>query len=495
MIRREPTLLLFPLWISLLLGSSCRVANLGGGNGNVDGASPSDAALLGDGAVPDAAAHDAAGSDGAAPDSALHDAAGSDGGAADGAVPDAALPDAALPDAALPDAGVTCPTTPPCPALPGAGYTEVNGLLAIDPCAFPILDQDTWAAQGALLDTLALTLPQRQVADVLADLNRVGSAISVTDLRGGATPNVPGYLWGFAWNAGDLAVDYWIPQGLTGSPDAEASGLVAGRRVALVTWYYDAALDPASPGEKGIRVSLADVTAPASVTYRLLLLVEPYHDGTRVNLRAINIHAGGAVWYGPYLYVADTSVGFRVFDMTRLLQVDTSEDRIGWYSGTGTYHAYGYKYVIPQVGTLRRQSSCSQVFSFVALDRSQSPHRLVSGEYDASLITGRLYRWPLDAVTSRLPSGLSTPSDAFYLGKRQVQGAVSHGAKTYLSSSQPAAGHGELVVTIPGAVLGTVPWVDGPEDLLYDVVNDELWGCGELEPTRYVFAVDPAALP
>jgi len=407
--------------------------------------------------------------------------------------PQDAAPDASIGDADVANAAIRCPVTAACPALLAGSHLPQDGMLAIDPCAFPMQDEDCWVEQESLVDQLALTLPELGVAEVLQDLNRAGSAISVADLTANSAV-VPGFRWGFAWNAGDLAVDYWFPQGVTGSPDADPSGLVAGRRAAMVTWYYAIRSDPGSPGDKGVRISLADATDPAAVSYRLLLLVEPYDDGTRANIRAIDIHAGGAVWFGSYLYVADTTVGFRVFDLSRILQVDPSADRIGYDSSTGGYHAFQYKYVVPQVGSYRHQSACEPRFSFVALDRSTSPPSLVSGEYSATGIDGRLLRFALDPASGRLATGTFYADEAYYLAKRQVQGGVSHGTTFFLSSSEPASGHGDLTVTGPGASVSTSTWIDGPEDLLYDVGTDELWSCGEYEPRRYVFAVDAQQL-
>lgn len=470
-----------------------------GGSGGANQGDDVDGAVGVDGALPDAgsgdaAAPDAAVGDAAAQDAALGDAAPGDAALGDAASGDAAPGDAALPDGALPDAGPTCAAPAPCPGAPPSGYVADDGLLAMDPCAFPLGDDDTWASNAALVDELALALPEVGVDDVLLHLNRTGSAVTAADLTSGSA-TVPGFSWGFAWSSGDEGVAYWIPQGLTGSPDADPSGLVSGRRLVIVTWYYDAASDPSSPGEKGIRISLADATHPATATYRLLLLVEPYHDGTRANFRAINIHAGGAVWFGHLLYVADTTTGFRVFDLSRILQVNTSQDRIGYDPGSGAYHAFRYRYVVPQVGRYRHQSSCSPRFSFVGLDRSTSPPSLLSGEYSNTGIAGRLYRWPLDPSSGRLGAGVSYPSEAWYLGKRQVQGAVAHGGTVYLSSSEPPSGHGDLTRTQPGARLSTSTWIDGPEDLLYDGPGDELWGCGEGTGRRFVFGVDANALP
>lgn len=401
-------------------------------------------------------------------------------GTGDGAALDAARPDDAAGADAMPQCSVTA-----CPVAPD-GYTLGDPMVEVDPCVFPMQDDDLWAAQYALVDQLEAGATAVSVADVLADLNRDGVVVASTALSSGT--DVPDVDWAFAWNSGDNNVAYWIPQGLTGSTDAADAGLVDGKRVAVTTWYYDPAADPSSPGDKGVRISLADITDPADVSYRLLLLVEPFDDDGQVSFREIPIHAGGVVWFGDYLYVADTGVGFRVFDMSRIVQVSTGVDAIGYDAGDQTFYAYSYKYVVPQVGRYRHVSECGPRYSFVALDRSTSPPSLISGEYSSSSPAHRVFRWPLDAATGRLPAGTFYPSEALFMGYTHVQGAVAHDGVFYLSTSEPPAGRGDLATTSVSGPATVGPWVDAPEDLVYDVGSDELWGCGEAVGKRYVFS-------
>ncbi|MBW2457916.1 MAG: hypothetical protein JRI68_25650, partial [Deltaproteobacteria bacterium] len=267
--------------------------------------------------------------------------------------------------------------------------------------------------------------------------------------------------------------------------------LVAGREVVLASWYYDIGSDPNSNGEKGVRVALADVTTPSSVSYRHLLLVEPTMAGNQVDFLPIHIHAGGMAWVGDLLYVADTTHGFRVFDMTQIMQVATAENTIGWDPVDGVHYAGLYKYVVPQVGNYERSGDCSPRFSFVALDRSASPPALVSGEYDAGSLFGRLFHWPLFPSTDRLAPATSFPKLALFSLHSHLQGAVASGPTHWLSSSEPPAGHGDLYVAGEGTASQTVTWVDAPEDLQLDVPRNKLWSLSEGHGERYVFAVAP----
>ena len=89
---------------------------------------------------------------------------------------------------------------------------------------------------------------------------------------------------------------------VTTSADASADGQYEGKTVILTSWYYR------GPGvNKGVRVSFVDYANPSAPRYRHVLLVEPYTDAPgNPNFRTVPVHAGGIVWYGHYLYVADT---------------------------------------------------------------------------------------------------------------------------------------------------------------------------------------------
>jgi hypothetical protein len=396
------------------------------------------------------------------------------------------------------------PAVDPCvgvnTACPNAAPASAGkGLVTVDRCAFPLVDQDTWSAKAAVIAALDAKLPVVALSDILLDLNRTAVNLTAAELPGGVT----GFKSGFAWNAGDEGVAYWIPQGLTTSADSTAQGTLAGHTVALVAWYYDQPQDPGSVAKKGVRLAIVDTSA-SPPTYRFALLVDPVA-GAVPDFAAINIHAGGIVWYEDYLYVADTSRGFRVFDLKHIFQVDTAKDQIGYDAPTQTYQAFSYKYVIPQIDLYKHASACNPLFSFVALDRSTSPPALVSGEYCngttacAGALDGRLFRWPLDAATGRLAQvgvgHTSYPEDAYYGGQSSVQGAVSQSGTFYLSSSAPAGAGGALYVIPAGANSKTFAWVDSPEDLVYDGAKKRIWGLSEAVNKRYVFSVDATKYP
>ena len=394
------------------------------------------------------------------------------------------------------------PATCVCPFHgPIAGYAEHDGLTAIDAASFVIADTDTWAAAAAHFDGLGLPVV---TLDALP-LNRTGTAPAgalKTALQG-----MVSYKGGFEWEPGDQSVTYWVPQGL--SPGVTAGG----KKMVVASWHYDEthiADDPNPPlvgNDKGIRLSFADVTSVGGdIPYRHLLFVER---DAAAGFRSVNIHAGGLAWVGSYLYVADTSRGVRVFDLSRILQVSTAAECATRIGKNGANHcAYGYAYVLPQVGAFSFPAGlsavCKPAFSFISLDDTSSPPSIVSGEYDNDPVTGiysRLLRWPLDPATGKLAPGSNGtvhPSAAWYAGNRNLQGAASVDGKFFLDATRY---NGSLFTGAPGqaskvykATAGD--WVymaegiqRAPDGLLWIVTE------GHASMPRVVVSAKPADIP
>ncbi len=370
------------------------------------------------------------------------------------------------------------PTCPGAPPAQGGG-----GLVAIDRCGFPLHDQDTWAVQAARVDALRQVLPTVALAELApAEFNR--DAVAIANVPGG----VKDVAQAFRWNADDNDGATWVPQGLTGTADASPDGMVAGRKLILVSWYH---------ASKGVRLSVVDIADPAKPVYRHILLVEPIA-GDPIDYQPIPIHAGGLAWFGDLLYVADTGKGFRVFDTTALMRVATDVDSVGWDAVAKVYRAGLYKFILPQIGAYVDQSACKPLFSSVALDRTSDPPSLVSSEYCNGTsacdekFSGRIYRWPLDPGSHRLAGADLWPSEAHYMAQSHVQGGLASDGNFYLSSSAPAGVAGQDVQRPGGGPSKTRTWVDGPEDLMRD--GALLWSLSEGTGSRVVFAVPFAKL-
>ncbi|NUN15367.1 MAG: hypothetical protein HUU55_17190 [Myxococcales bacterium] len=383
-----------------------------------------------------------------------------------------------------------CPQAPPeCNQMGGSGGPTKGKLTMTEAGGFRLFDENTWAAKGTILDELAAQPSIKPVSldTVLANLNRTATKVS-------SVSGVECFHTGFTWNSGDNRVAYWYPQGITGTADAYAAGSYKEHKVVVVSWYHKPDVE-GTASNKGVRLAITDVTDMANIQYRLVLLVEPYMNGTTPDFKPIPVHAGGIAWVGDWLYVADTANGFRVFDMGRILEVHTGNNEwIGKVSATEGYHAFNYRYVVPQVGRYKLCSgSCCTRFSYVALDRSTTPISLVSGEYSADSIAGRVVRWPLDPQTGLLKQvdGRVQAAEAAFPGIDNMQGALSWKDQYFLSCSGNVLG---LYIAKPTQTLAKRTWPYGPEDLHYAPSSDNLWSLTEHPDQRFVFAVKLSAV-
>ena len=336
------------------------------------------------------------------------------------------------------------------------------GMTPTDPSPFALRRATGTLAEGAA--KLAGELGAATVEAVLAAANRHAVRKGAPATFGSMRPLPTDW---YAFDAADQETIDWYPQGLTCGED---SGSIGGP-VFLTTWYYRP-----SQGERGIRVSFL---SPRTLRYRHALLVEARPDGS---YGPINIHAGGAACYGDLLYVADTTRGLRVFDLTKILDLRTAQSDLGdservGRSG-GRFHAFGYRYVIPQTDAWTLATGGAR-FSFVGLDRTTSPHTLSCGEYVEGGGTGRVARWnlPLDGV----------PRDAFVLGHEKIQGALSRDGTWYLSQAADSVTNGGLLVHT-GVTAQRRPFPIGPEDLT--ARGAKVWSVTEFKRKRVIFGVD-----
>lgn len=371
---------------------------------------------------------------------------------------------------------------------------------------FVIEDKRTWKAKAAIVD--AWKLPSVSL-DAL-DLTRQGAIIKRPRAHAafkGRSAVLARFHAGFGWQDDDAASRYWIPQGLTGSADSTDDGDDEGKWLA-VSWHHED-----EPVEKGMRVSFVDVTAWRSpLRYRNVLLVEPTKGdgpGAHSTFAAIPAHAGGAVWFRNYLYVADSRGfdrgkpgGVLVFDMTRIKEVDDSrDDAIGWSRKDGVYHAYGYRYVLPQVGRYEQAAGGTGRplrWSFIGLDRSGTLRGLMMGEYTTrGQAAARLVWWKLNRRTGRLAVDANGRLRASLAracgGELFLQGCVSHNAlagdgTAWLSRSSSNDALYERPVD-GGKGKTSQPWADQPEGLTYAPASDNLWCVTERAGARAVFAV------
>lgn len=324
------------------------------------------------------------------------------------------------------------------------------------------------------VETLAKALPVRDLKTVLAQANRTATYKGTTTAFGSMSPKPADW---YCFEPGDNDTTDWYPQGVASSSEAGRTDVQA----FAVTWYWK---PDGAATERGVRVSFLSATTRK---YRHVLLVEP--KGTSYG--AINIHAGGIAWYGNLVYVVDTSRGVRVFDTRHIYEVSGDDDKIGLKNGK--YHAFGYRYVMPQVDAWSAAGAAR--YSFAAVDRSLTPHMLVSGEYVDPAgepgRTGRVARWALasDGTLVAGADGLANAADAFTLPAAKIQGALSYKGRWYLSQAASSTKNGSLLVVPSGQPAQVKRFPIGPEDLTCWNEKNQLWSVTEFKGRRVVFAV------
>lgn len=426
-------------------------------------------------------------------DAGARDAALATDAAASGAAEDASTTSEAdageSPDAATgeQDAGPPEPTCEPVACDSVSGTTPEGRLASVDACAFALRLERPLAEGEALADRLLARLGagrRRDLDDVRADLNRSGRA----GLGSEASARLAGLgATGFRWNTGDESVDYWYPQGITGSADAGDAGSLL-----MVSWYHRTDARPT----KGARISVVDVSDLSQPRYRHLLLVDPVETAEGADFGPAEydsggaLHAGGITWIGDRLYVADTSQGLRVYDLSRMFAPTNADDteRVGIAGARSDAH--GYAYAVPRVARyVRAAGACSVRFSFVARGDVGGEPALITGEYVSDSPNGRLVAWPLDVETGLLAGpGTTYASAAAIGGQTRVQGALRAGDTWYMSSSSQGGSSGRLYVARAGSASTSVPWIRGCEDLYLDAA-DRLWTAGEHPGARDVVSI------
>ena len=378
--------------------------------------------------------------------------------------------------------------TSACPGSDDSDLERHGGLLRGSRCQFQLTDQGTWDTSQKLLDELEDELPRVDMSDLLADLDRVGTRV---DSSNSELARLEGMQQGFRWDNEDFNAAEWMPQGVSGSADATASGTVEGREVLAVSWYHKPEKS-ASGVNEGSRISFVDTTEldKGSAPYRHVLLVEPFDNNGTPDFRPIYLHVGGIAWVGDYLYATDTSQGLRVFDTSQLIKVNGDGARAG-KDKDGTFDAFGYDYVLPQVGAyFLPAESCWHRFSFVGLDKTSEVPSLVTGEFHDGDVAGKLMRWPLDGVfLAEDEEGGVRPSEVFYAQESDMQGAVSVNGEWYLSCSGQDGAHGLLYRADIDGGSDSEGWVIGPEDLMFDARDNALWSASEFAGRRFLFSV------
>ena len=140
------------------------------------------------------------------------------------------------------------------------------------------------------------------------NLNRTANTLSKTQLD-----KFPLSHTGFQWNSGDNTTEKWRPQGICGL-------VMNNRKYLIVSWY---GRKEANYQNRGVRISLVDVTNMNNIKYRHILLVDEN------NKTFENLHAGGLVLKNGKLHVPDSRSSSKylihTFDINKFIKVTPSD--------------------------------------------------------------------------------------------------------------------------------------------------------------------------
>lgn len=350
----------------------------------------------------------------------------------------------------------------------------------------------TWHAEpSSAISALDAALPNVGVSAVLDDANHPMTACDSEERA--AAPIAPAAAVRWCFDTGDATTPTWSPQGLTSSGDADDDGAWGTKRAILSGWVYD---DSASARYNDARVAFIDYTDPSTPRYRWVYLVDPNSTGS--DFSAAKTHIGGMVWYGDKLIVnavGNGTVALRVFSMSHILQTTSGAADIGKVSDG--WAAYGYRYVMPQIGWYTYTGGACDMssdtgvpcFSSLSLDRSTSPDSLVTAEYFSDQTKrGRVVRYPF--ATDYLPAASADASEAYRSGVGNQQGVLSFNGRWYLAHSSSTL-HGQLWRFTPDGTAGVVSrcTVDGsasttcwslhPEAMTYWYQTGTVWSVTE----------------
>ena len=293
---------------------------------------------------------------------------------------------------------------------------------------------------------------------------------------------------GIRWNSGDETTAAWRPQGITGFTHN-------GVRYLLISWY--ARNDDAY---KGTRVSLLDISPSSAnyLKYRHIILVKNIiptgvTDYTQLGLYGpCAVHAGGMAYFNGKIYIASTDLGMRIFDINKIIEVNTSSSTKCGQDTDGTMYAFGYRYILPQIGFYEIAGGADP---FSSLQLNEEGDEIWTCQYYAgsssSSIVPKIYGFPVNSSGTVQNSGIEyqVPKNSLYSDYHAhgMQGIFRKGNRTWLScTGMPSESYGStarLARYTDGATNTTrYRWPYGAEGLFYESTYDYLWCLTEFEP-------------
>jgi hypothetical protein len=315
----------------------------------------------------------------------------------------------------------------------------------------------------------------------------------------------------FCWDEGDATTQYWSPQGMTSSGDADADGVWGTDRVLVSGW------GSANQQDHFGRMALINDTDGSAdkYGYRWVLPVIPTDGGNDFGI--FGSHMGGMVWWGDKLLVTGSLDGdahhnaIYVFSTKYIYQANTDADWVGHRGDQVSAH--GYQYFWPAIGSYSVPASCDSkdrsadrqpCFDALSMDRSVSPFTLVANEWVSTGATGtasRIWRYALNSADAAMPittdsSGHADPIDIYDTDIVGIQGTLDrteNGEKVIYTADSvgspathgipwriplPAAGEqtaAHATTSTGGSATAQHEWAQHSEGMTFMADQDRLW--------------------
>lgn len=343
-------------------------------------------------------------------------------------------------------------------------------------CVTPFTSQDTSADASALAGKLGRVSLARMMREGWGLTRPIGCERTLP----------PGNVRHFCWPGAEQFRDT-LPQGLSSSADANGDRY-EGHRYLAVSWHIGADVNGKYDADYRSRLTFVNMDGPDRLPvhrYKHVLLVEPTNGGA--GCRPLGLHAGGLVWYGDKLFVADDDHrGIRVFDVRDLARSNP---------GRGC-NGENYRYVLPEAAHYTRAvpsgSAGHMRVNYLSLDRDGGSPSLLVGEWqDLDKPDGHslVVHYPLNSLgLLAAKDGHATASGGWRTGVISAQGALVHDGRLYMTASRHDD-HGYLYTwdMTSGHSLTRHAWARDPENLTYR--DGRLWNLSELIDDRSVFSV------
>ncbi len=326
---------------------------------------------------------------------------------------------------------------------------------------------------------------------------------------------------GFCWNRDDDTTGEWVPQGITGSHDAQPGGTWLNKYVYIASWH-----SRNTGSDEFARISVVDNDGGDSTIYNHIMLVDPYWEtDTTANFRAVGKagtplagHADGISWYGNKLFVA-SGHQIQVYDLRHLWRMSGNGQESVGISG-GKSSARWHNYALPMIGLYANGAKgdpCTDLnpcMNSLSLDRTGTD-ALITTEFRRSTGGAPVVRWPLNSTDALLDTDGTTnyrgsvhATAGYRTPVWAVQGTATDGTYFYFSGTCPEyadrdpddSATADLPYCIHWAKPGTSPHVltYGPpliQNLSWAPSSGRLWGINEriaaAPGVRSVFSLDP----